>query len=799
MSRSRAPVSTLALFSLVALVALVTATDLIATPPPPAAAQSPYPARRGLIANGTDMAISEARLENEFLDRIGDPYGLDGLALLVSDCFPEPESYLDGALVHYGLADAPGVMNSDAVVWFICEDPRFVGFFWGADNPYAGRLDEDAVADAMVQDLRDGNFTGAIADGLDIVADSLGDVAGSTGSEAGADSAPASAPAAASRDAGSNRARDALLVAVAGVGGWWWWRRRRASGTKSGPADREAKDPTAAMRPSEAVTHRLAELNARLTPADPDLGRLILLYEPMGDQAMLAISHRHETMIERLRTLEASVAEIPVRAAAAEVDPEARADALYREALLEADALRDYVLGLPREADHAEMLIERAAVLAVEARKAIDVARTTYATAAADEDLPPADTAMAFPSRLADRAETALTAGDRLQAGELAEDASEAAASIVRAAEELRATEAAISAAGIAFDRVDDFAQSSWSDIAGNGSEAEESLDAARDMLRRVIEAAPSDFGEDEAAGFSASMRRVFEELTRARGLTDAIEQRLARILEARDTASGMLETIGKEIDDARAWLASPEVDRDVDPSPLDVLATAEAQLATARAAIADPRPDWIEIRRALDEADRLVDTAQGNARDQQSRMEALRRQNGTAQEEALGALEKVEKYVDSHRRDVGVHATDMVRDAREARRRLERNDVDDLEDAALAAALESTAGAWRKIRELADAAYAAAAEDVRAAESRRRDYIPRSTWIGPSVPIPRVRRSWPMPIDINTGSGPIISGGSRSSGRSSWGSRPTGGSSRRSSGGGGRPTSGRRGGGRGW
>ncbi len=775
-----------------AILALCAATST------PTLAQSPYPDRQGLIANGSSMSISEARLESEFLDRIGDPYGLDGLVLLVEDCFPEAETYLDDALIHYGLADAPGVMNSDAVVWFVCEDPRFVGFFWGADNPYAGRLDDDVVADAMVENLRDGNFTGAIADGFDVVAETLESTEVSQDSSSVPESELSSDS---SSGGGSNRARDALIIAVAGGGGWWWWRRRRSRGADKAKQGKDAvPDLTVAMEPREAVEHRLKELREGLTPDDASLGRLILLYEPMGDEAMLAISRRHETMIERLNSLEGSVAEIPVRAASAapgdSTDAETRADGLYREALDEANALLEYVTGLPRVADHAEMLIERAAVLAVEARKTIDRSRSEYAAAAAD-DLPPADGIVAFPARLADRSEAALTAGDRLQAGELAEDADEAASAIVRAANEFRSVSAAIEQAAIAFDRVDEFAESSWSDIAGNGSEAEESLDAARDMFRRVIEAEPSAFGEDEAAGFTASLGLVFEELTRARNLAEAIGQRLARILEARDTASGMLDSIASEVDEARAWLGKPEVDRDVDPSPQEQLGMAEKQLALGRVAMAQSKPDWIEIRRALHESDRLVDVALGNARDQQARMEALRRQVGTAREEALEALEKVDKYVESHRRDVGVVATDALRDAREALRRVERSgqDTDDMEEAALAAALEESAESWRRIRQLADAAYMAAAEDTRAAEGRRQAYVPRPSWIGPTVPIPRARRSWPMPSDFGGGSGPgpfiAPSSGSRSPRQSSWGSRPSGGGSR--------PSSGRRGGGRGW
>ena len=50
------------------------------------------------------------------------------------------------------------------------------------------------------------------------------------------------------------------------------------------------------------------------------------------------------------------------------------------------------------------------------------------------------------------------------------------------------------------FERIDDYAEASWADIRGNGSEAEESLDAAAAQFGRVLEANRSAFGSDAAA-----------------------------------------------------------------------------------------------------------------------------------------------------------------------------------------------------------------------------------------------------------------------------------------------------------
>ncbi len=791
---------------------LATALSLPLTAPDAVRAQSPYPPLRGYVANGTDIALSEARINNEFQERLADAHGLDGIVLLVENCEPDPEVYLDGALTHYGFADAPGVMSDGAVALLVCQEPRFVGSFWGADSPFADRFDADAVADAMTPGLQAGNFTGAVTSGLDEFVTAI-------------ELPEGSAALAGDESDGPNPLAGWLLGGL-GVAAFLLWRRGKketgSGGRRSatGSVDADGKGGNAAtddLQPVKDLDTALADLQRHLVPNSTAFARLVGLYQPLGDEAVLALSERHRAMIERRKALESAAAGL-VRGAQADPetgDPQVRRR--YAEALEEATALRAYVHGLTDEADHADELVRNAAILAVDARKAIEAGRSAYAadrSKAQRDTLPDETTALAVPSLLADRAEAALTDGRRLEAGELAEDAVRIAERIAAFQPQVDTTEARIEEAATAFERIDDHAVTSWADIRGNGSEAEESIVTALDLFNRVLMADAAEFGNDLGDGFSASIEVPYGELDRAHTLADAVVERLAHIEQARADSAGLAESLAAELDEARAFLARPEVDREVGASPDVALDGAAAMLADARAAMTEPQPDWMAVRRLLLAANRSVDDALGGARAEQERMASLRRQLLAAKEEAKAAVDRLAMYTKVHRRDLGAEAGAAMPDVRDLARRAEAAEdaaEQQMEDA-LSEALRSAAAGWNAVRDRADTAYELAARDVARADERRKQYVPRPSWVGPTVPIPSGRRSWPAPrIGGGWGSmggglgggwssspGPVI----RPSRRSSWGGSSGGGGGSRGGatrvkpGGG---SSGRRGGGRGW
>ena len=118
-----------------------------------------------------------------------------------------------------------------------------------------------------------------------------------------------------------------------------------------------------------------------------------------------------------------------------------------------------------READHVDMLQEKAAVLAVDARKAIAGARLAYAAqlpAVEGVTLPGPDQALAIPSLLADQAESRLSAGDRLTAGRLAEDAATLATRVTELLGRISGLDQRIDEGVALYDRVEVYSEPNW-------------------------------------------------------------------------------------------------------------------------------------------------------------------------------------------------------------------------------------------------------------------------------------------------------------------------------------------------
>lgn len=764
-----------------------------------ARAQSPFPPRDGALAVDASIEISNERLRREYDERLGGLGDLDGLMLVVPSCQPDPEVYLDEALQHYGMAPGPGEMYDDAVVWLVCYDPRFVGIYYSKENRLAAAFDQadvsNAVAGSMGENLANGNLTGALVVGIEGLAAAAPTAAGDQ-SAAGDQPQDADVPAAAGAETAADESSRLpivpwLVLAGCGLGGLWLWRREQ--GARQAAATRTAAAADKALSPRAALDGKLLELDRTLTKDSAAFSRLALAYGTISDQAMLEVSQRHEAMLARLAALKGRVGRLPAPAADAEL-------AVLTD---ESDALLAYSDEVAREADHVDMLQEKAAVLAVDARKAIAGARLAYAAqlpAVEGVTLPGPDQALAIPSLLADQAESRLSAGDRLTAGRLAEDAATLATRVTELLGRISGLDQRIDEGVALYDRVEVYSEPNWADIRGNGSEAEESLEAALTMLDRILRAAEGAFGGDPAAGFMASLDKVAAELDRAGGLIDAIGERLARLDQARTTAIAALDRLRTAIQEARGFLAQSAVGADVDAAPEGLLDQAAARADAVVGLMGQDRPDWMAVLRTVEEAQQAVARALEEAKAQDAQLDALKAGWDTARQAADTALDRAEHYLSGHQGEIGVESAGGLDQARSARRDAEDawRRAEAAEDRARAQLLGQATSRAQEARDAADQAYERMAAEV-AREDQRRAYIPRPSWVGPTVPIPMDRRST-LPIDpFGQGWGGLGGSGINLPRPSGWGSRPRP-STRPMGGSGGSRTSGtRRGGGVGW
>lgn len=694
---------------------------------PPLAAQSPFPAADGVLANGSTLALSSARINRDFVERIGQPFGLEGLVLAVASCRPDPEVYLDGALPHYGLASRAGQLNDRAIVFLVCQEPRFAGFFYAANNPYAERLDHDRVSTVMTDHLAAGDYTGAITAAIGQVARDLG--AADVRPTGGVESVGTPPRRSWAEDA---RTGGALLIASA-IGALTLFMRQRR---KTQRAKASATGPEAELRT------KMAELERVLRRDSPAFSRLVLAYEMLGDEAVLELHRRHEAMLARLAELQRQSEGLTsgVVPAAMAQEPEALAQR-YAGPLAEADALLEYARALENEADQVARWIDRAPVLLVEARQALTDARQSYEAQAVQLDLASPAGLFGHLEAIVAAGEAALSAGDRITAGRLAEAGRSAAESVRRLVQQLQAAEERIAAAAERFNAADRYAPASWADIRGNGTEAEASLATARQQLARIAEAESGAFGPDLAGGLLTSLDRVAAEVARATELATAIINRFAALERAKSEVAAMLGEARSELAEAHRWLAEPAVDADVDAKPSETLAQAEALIEHAATALLQPAPDFPAVLRELRQARDLVDAALAEGRDQRTRMAFLQQQLAAAAAEAEEAIGRAEQYYLAHAADIGPAARSRLEAARtqlrkgreEERHAMSHTDADRL------TSLRRATDLFAEATDLATEAYELMARDFDAAEAQRQPDLPRPQWAGPMVPVPNV------------------------------------------------------------
>jgi hypothetical protein len=268
------------------------------------------------------------------------------------------------------------------------------------------------------------------------------------------------------------------------------------------------------------------------------------------------------------------------------------------------------------------------------------------------------------------------------------------------------------------FDIVDEFAPSTWSDIRGNGSEAQAAADRASEHweLAGVANAM-------EAQQFIAArehLESAASELGFVEQLIEAIITRLNDLEAARAAAPELLAEAERSLKDALAFVRAN--DPDVGQEPEVQMREAAEQLAAAQAEAAQPRPDWLRLSAAASAADRLADAALAGARDEAESMARMRKHIEKLRPLASAEVNKIAKYVNVHGADIKPTTTTKVK---ALVRRFEQAQALDHQAGELIedqrrAALEQTMAAYASVQGESEGVYKLAFADVQRLEELR-------------------------------------------------------------------------------
>ncbi len=199
------------------------------------------------------------------------------------------------------------------------------------------------------------------------------------------------------------------------------------------------------------------------------------------------------------------------------------------------------------------------------------------------------------------------------------------------------------------FDLVDEFAESTWSDIRGNGSEAEAAANRAQEHWFSARTRNTMQVQEFATAG--EDLDAAAAELAYARSLIDAITQRLHDLQAARAIARAELEAAATDI--ARGWEFVRTHDPDVGNAPELQLKHAEQSLARARDEMQKEKPDWLYLVRQAQAANNLADEALTGARSEVEEMQKLRTKTEHARKLATAEVQKIVQFAGVHRQDI--------------------------------------------------------------------------------------------------------------------------------------------------
>ncbi|GIV97172.1 MAG: hypothetical protein KatS3mg057_1829 [Herpetosiphonaceae bacterium] len=270
------------------------------------------------------------------------------------------------------------------------------------------------------------------------------------------------------------------------------------------------------------------------------------------------------------------------------------------------------------------------------------------------------------------------------------------------------------------FAQVRRYNPTSWSDIRGNGSEAEAALAQARNLLESAI--AKNTMERQDFGGAEVDLRDAEQRVAYAATLLQAIHDRLQRLQEAERLAGEEIAEAARDIEAGWAFIRSN--DPDIGNVPEDLLRRAEVALQRAQEQLALSQPDWLVVLQNAQEANQLADQALAGARSEFEAMEKRRNEVKRAEAAALAEAQKITSFVQIHKNDISSEneqrAQAILASIQQAVALGER--AAQTEEQERAALLDQALKALTKIIQEAEQVYTALYADFQAMEQLRRE-----------------------------------------------------------------------------
>src|SRR3989344_1047531 len=205
-----------------------------------------------------------------------------------------------------------------------------------------------------------------------------------------------------------------------------------------------------------------------------------------------------------------------------------------------------------------------------------------------------------------------------------------------------------------------EFAEACWESVRGNGVEAEERLESARESVEEVAVLASMEHQKwDQALDLITETSKQLKETVSLIRSIIALEKSLKN---AKNDCQKEVQVAHTDI--RNAWEYINQHDADISEQLEVELKDAEEILHSAVMELEKSKPNYLKVVKDAQMANEIADKILVNARSEHEAMERLRQKAETSLRDATAACSKAREYIEDHSSDVGVEAKQRLNQA---------------------------------------------------------------------------------------------------------------------------------------